>query len=65
MKNKIGLLIGFIFGALMGFLGIFILSKLHPEEDLAGIFIFTLLVSGLLFALVGLLIHRRMTRKKI
>ena len=63
MKNKIGLISGFVFGLLFGFLIIIILSIIHPEEDLAGIVIITLLLSGLLFAFIGYIIQNYFEKK--
>lgn len=65
MKNKIGKLTGFILGILLAFLAIAILSHLHPEEDLAGITIFTLLLSGVLFSFFGSLLQHYIVNKKI
>jgi CDP-diglyceride synthetase len=64
MKNKIGKICGFVFGLLFSFLVIVLLSRFHPEEDLAGIVIITLLISGLFFAFVGSSIQRYFVRKK-
>jgi len=64
MKNKIGKIAGFGLGLLFGFLAIIVLSRLHPEEDFAGITIATLIVSGLCFAIVGSLIQGYVLKKK-
>ena len=64
MKNKMGKIGGFILGVLFGFLAIVVLSRLHPEEDLAGITIVALLISGLFFAFVGSLIQSYFVKKK-
>ena len=64
MKNKIGKIGGFVLGVLIGFLAIVVLSHLHPEEDLAGITIVALLISGLFFAFVGSLIQSYFVKKK-
>jgi CDP-diglyceride synthetase len=64
MKNKIGKIIGFVLGILLAFIVIVILSHLHPEEDFAGIMIFTLLLSGLLFSFVGSLLQNYIANKK-
>ena len=53
MKNKIGIVSGFVVGVIAGFLLIFILSKIPPGEDLAGIVIIASLVSGLIFGFIG------------
>ena len=63
MKNKIGLISGFVFGLITGFLLMIILSRLHPEEDLAGIVIIALLLNGLVFAFVGYLIQNYFGKK--
>src|SRR3989338_8353584 len=52
MRNK-GSMGGFVFGVIVGLLLLFILSKLNPGDDIAGIVIFTLLLSGLFFAFIG------------
>ena len=64
MKNKTGLIIGFVLVLFSGILLIIILSIIHPEEDLAGILIITLLLSGFLFAFVGFLIQNYFGRRK-
>jgi hypothetical protein len=46
MKNKFGMISGFVIGIIIGFFLIVIISKIHPEEDLAGVVIFTCLVVG-------------------
>ena len=63
MKNKKGIIGGFVFGVIAGLLLILTLSKIHPEEDLAGIVIITLLVSGLVFAFAGYLIQKHFGKK--
>jgi len=63
MKNKVGIISGFVFGVIVGFLSIVILSKIHPEEDLAGVAIITCLLGGLLFAFVGYLIQNHFGKK--
>jgi len=64
VKSKFGIASGFVLGVIVGSLLIFILSKIHPEEDLAGIVIITLLLSGLLFAFIGYLIQNYFRKKK-
>jgi hypothetical protein len=56
-NNKLGVISGFILGVIVGVLAIAVLHSLHPEEDVAGIVIITLLISGLFFAFVGYLIQ--------
>lgn len=63
MKNKTGLIGGFLCGLLIGFLAIVVLSTVHPEEDLAGITLFLLLSSGSLFAVIGALLHSYFMKK--
>ena len=63
MKNKIGIVGGFALGVIAGLLLIFILSKMYPGEDLAGIVIITLLLGGLLFAFAGYLIQNHIRKK--
>ncbi|MEK6917715.1 MAG: hypothetical protein AABW51_02095 [Nanoarchaeota archaeon] len=55
MRNK-GLIGGFVFGVIFGLLLLFVISKLNPGDEIAGIVIFTLLISGLFFAFIGYLI---------
>ena len=63
MKNKTGKIGGFLAGVLLGFLTIVILSRLQPEEDLAGIMILTLLFSGLLFSFIGSLLQSYIVKR--
>ena len=63
MRNK-GLMGGFSFGVIFGLLLLFILHVLNPEEDIAGIVILTLLISGLFFAFVGYLIQKFYPKKE-
>lgn len=65
MKKNSGLIFGFIIGALVGFLAIYVMSRLHPGEDFAGVFIITLFCSGCLFAVVGTYLQRYFNRRKI
>jgi len=65
MKNKTGKIGGFLAGVLLGFLTIVILSRLHPEEDLAGIMILTLVFSGLFFSFVGSLLQSYIARRRL
>lgn len=65
MKNKIGKFTGFVLGMVLAFLGIAMLSHLHPEEDFAGITIFTLLLSGLFFSIIGSMLQNYLNKKKI
>jgi len=64
MKNRTGKISGFVLGVLFGFLAIRVISQLHPEEDLAGITIVALLMSGLIFAFAGSLIQSYFVKKK-
>jgi high-affinity Fe2+/Pb2+ permease len=64
MKNKTGVIVGFILGLLLGFLVIVVLSHLHPEEDFAGITIVTLLIFGILFAFVASIIQDHFKKGK-
>jgi CDP-diglyceride synthetase len=65
MKNKTGKISGFLAGVLLGFLIIAVLSHLHPEEDLAGIMILTLVLSGLFFSFVGSLLQSYIARRRL
>src|SRR3989339_80717 len=62
MKNK-GSMGGFVFGVIVGLLLLFIISKLNPGDEIAGIVIFTLLLSGLFFAFIGYLIQNYFWKK--
>ena len=63
MRSK-GSMSGFVFGVIVGLLLLFILHVLNPEEDIAGIVILTLLISGLFFAFVGYLIQKFYPKKE-
>jgi CDP-diglyceride synthetase len=65
MKNKTGKTGGFLAGVLLGFLSIVMLSHLHPEEDLVGIMILTLVLSGLFFSFVGSLLQNYIARRRL
>lgn len=65
MKNRIGIFTDFALGMLLAFLGIAMASHLHPEEDFAGITIFTLLFTGLLFSVIGSILQNYINKKKI
>ena len=62
MRNK-GSMGGFAFGVIVGLLLLFIISKLNPGDEIAGIVIFTLLLSGLFFAFIGYLIQNYFWKK--
>ncbi len=62
MRNKCSIK-GFIFGVIVGLLLLFILSKLNPGDEIAGIVIITLLISGLIFAFAGYLIQKYFEKK--
>ena len=64
MKKRIGIIGGFVLGVLFGFLAIVVMSKLHPEEDFAGVTILTVLISGVFFAITGSLIQGYLKKKK-
>src|SRR3989338_5740663 len=63
MRNK-GSMGGFVFGVMVGLLLLFIISKLNPGDDLAGIVIITLILSGLFFAFIGYLIQNYFGKKR-
>ena len=62
MRNKCSMG-GFVFGVMVGLLLLFIISKLNPGDDLAGIVIITLLISGLIFSFIGHLIQNYLGKK--
>ena len=64
MKNKIGMIGGFIFGLIASLLSIIVLSVIYPEEDMAGIVIIVLLLSGLFFAFIGYLIQNYFWKRR-
>jgi len=64
MNNKFEIIRGFVIGILIGFLLIVIMSKIHPQEDLAGVIIFTCLLSGILFSLLGHFVQNYFIKNK-
>jgi hypothetical protein len=64
-KNQKGVSIGFIFGEVVALIGIVVMHKIYPEEDIAGIVIITLLISGLIFAFAGYLIQKYFRGKSL
>ena len=62
MRNK-GSMGGFVFGLIVGLLLLFIISKFNPGDEIAGIVIITLLMSGLIFTFVGYLIQKYFGKK--
>src|SRR3989344_7221857 len=62
MRSK-GLIGGFVFGVAVGLVLLFIISKLNPGDEIAGIVIFTLLFYGLFFVFIGFLIERYFGKK--
>jgi hypothetical protein len=66
MKNKTGIIIGFIAGV-AGFLLLFkviFLDNIPPEDELApGIVVFIALMNGVLFAFIGSLIQNSFLKK--
>ena len=67
MKNKAGILIGFVVG-LTGFLLLFkviFLDNIPPEDELApGIVVFAAILNGLLFAVAGRIAQNYFTKKR-
>jgi hypothetical protein len=67
MKNKTGIIIGFIFGA-AGFLVMFkllVLDNIAPEDELApGIVVMAAVLNGFLFAFIGSSIQNYFMKKK-
>jgi divalent metal cation (Fe/Co/Zn/Cd) transporter len=68
MKNKAGIIIGFILGV-AGFLLLFkliILDRVPPEDELApGMVLIAAILNGLLFAYIGSLIQKNVMKKRI
>ena len=67
MKNKSGIIIGFILG-LTGFLILFkviFLANIPPEDELApGVVVFIAILNGVLFAFLGHLIQNYLEKNK-
>ena len=63
IRNK-GSMGGFVFGVIFGLFLLLIISKRNPGDEIAGIVIITLLISGLLFAFLGCLIQYYFGKKK-
>jgi hypothetical protein len=61
---RVGVTLGFAFGLLFAVGGIFTLKYLNPAEDVAGIVIYSLLLSGLFFAAVGFVIQKYFRKQK-
>ena len=62
MRSK-SLMCGFVFGVIVGLFLLLIISKLNPGDEIAGIVIFTLLLSGLFFAFISYLIQKYFVKK--
>lgn len=62
MRNK-GSIGGFVFGVIVGPFLLFVISKLNPWDEIAGIVFITLLISGLIFSFVGYLIQNYFWKK--
>ncbi len=63
IMRSVGTMSGFVFGVIVGLLLLFIISKLNPGDDIAGIVIITLLVSGSFCAFIGYLIQNYLGKK--
>jgi len=67
MKNKLGLISGFVFGV-AGFLLMFkiiFLDRIAPGDELApGIVVLVAVLNGVLFAFIGSLIQQYVVKKK-
>jgi hypothetical protein len=67
MKNKLGMIMGFVLGA-AGFLLMFklvFLDHIPPSDELApGIVVIAAVLNGLLFAFIGSLIQNRFVKKR-
>lgn len=67
MKNKAGIIVGFIFGvaAFLLMFKVIFLDNIPPEDELApGIVMFIAIMNGLLFAFIGSYIQQSFSRKK-
>lgn len=66
MKYALGILIGFVTG-LAGFLylfRVFFLVRISPQDELApGIVVLLAMLNGILFALAGSFLQRKLVRK--
>lgn len=63
-KNQKGGSIGFVFGVIVALVWIFIMTKIYPNEDFAGIVIISSLVSGLIFSFIGYWVQNYFRKKK-
>lgn len=63
-KNQKGVFIGFIFGVVVALVWIFIMTKIYPNEDFAGIVIISSLVIGLVFGFIGYFVQNFFRKKK-
>ena len=67
MKNKAGIIIGFVLGV-AGFLFLFkiiILDRVPPEDELApGMVLIAAIVNGFLFAFIGSFIQKNIMKKR-
>jgi len=67
MKNKTGIIIGFVLGV-VGFLLLFkiiILDRTPPEDELApGMVVIAAILNGILFAFIGSLIQKYVVKKR-
>lgn len=67
MKNKTGIVIGFVLGV-AGFLLLFkliILDRTPPEDELApGMVLIAAILNGCLFAFIGALIQKNVMKKR-
>lgn len=62
--NQKGVSIGFVFGVIVTLVGIFIGTRIYPEEDFAGIVIIGCLISGLIFGFIGYCIQGYLRKNK-
>ena len=63
-KNQKGVSIGFIFGVIVAFVWLMIISIIYPAEEIANIVIVSLLISGLIFGFIGYLIQNYFRKNK-
>lgn len=64
-NNQKEVSIGFVSGVIIAIVGLVIIHKIYPNEDLAGIVMISLLVGGLIFSFIGCLIQKYFGKKAI
>lgn len=63
-KGKKGFIIGFILGVVVALIWIFIMTKIYPNEDFAGIVIIASLICGLILGFMGYLTQNYLRNRR-